>query len=77
MISTRSPLLIPYFKSTFAAWLERFAISRKLNFFSSPCWFVQIIASLLRSFFAQASTTSYPKLKYSGTSILNAAFVCS
>ena len=59
---TLSPLLIPYFSSMFAAWLERFINWRKVKFFSSPFWFTQIIASLFRSFFASASITSKPKL---------------
>ena len=56
--------------SMFTTWLESLIRSQNVNFFSTPFWFVQIIASLFRSFFAQASTTSNPKLKlYSGTSM--------
>ncbi|WML68365.1 MAG: hypothetical protein METHP_01980 [Methanoregula sp. SKADARSKE-2] len=75
--SARSPLLIPYFRRAFAAWLERFARSRRLYFFSSPFWSTQIIASLFRSFFAQLSIRSNPKLKYSGTSLETVLFISS
>ena len=74
---TRSPFLTPYFRRMFAAPLERFRRSRKEYFFSFPCWSTQIIASLFRSVPAHRSITSYPKLKYSGTSILKLAQAAS
>jgi len=54
---TRSPLLMPYLMSMFTIWLERRIRSQKVNFFSTPFWLVQIMASLFRSFLAQASIT--------------------
>ncbi len=59
---TRSPFFTPYFRSMFAAELERFVSCRKVKVFSFPSWFTQIIASRFRSSSANRSITSNPKL---------------
>ena len=77
MIRTRSSLFIPYLISMLTIWFESLIKSQKVNFFSTPSWFTQIIASLFRSLLAQASITSKPKLKYSGTSIRKFLYISS
>ncbi len=62
MMMTRSPFFTPYFRSMFAAEFERFIICRKVNVFSFPSWFTQIMASRFRSSRASRSITSNPKL---------------
>jgi len=62
MTITRSPFLMPYLRSMFAAELERFIICLKVKVFSFPSWFTQIIARRFLSSAASLSMTSNPKL---------------
>ena len=67
---TTEPFFTPWALKKLAARLERHIISVKVKVFSSPSSAHQTRAFFPGSAWAQASTTSKPKLKSPGTFIL-------
>ena len=70
IIMTTSPLRMPSFVKALAARFERREMSVNVKVRSSPASLIQTSAFLSGSTRAHSSTTSYAKLKFSGTSIL-------
>ena len=65
-----SPLPMPSSLKALAAWLDRRLMSVNVNTRSSPASLVHRSARLSGSTAAHSSTTSKPKLKASGTSMV-------